>query len=306
MKVRYLTVASEDVGQRIDNYLIKQCKGVPKARLYRAIRKGEVRVNKKRVRATYRVCAADELRLPPLKQAHQVPLEVSQALVATISQAVVYEDDYILVLNKPTGFAVHKGSGVRLGVIDVLQAYHDAPLYLVHRLDRATSGCLIVAKDRRSLLALQDQLKNHQLQKHYVALLRGHLDIGPDYLVDAKLSQCGAAQGGGPKMIIDEECGQSASTYFTTIKSTNMATLVALKLGTGRTHQIRVHAKYLGHPIAGDQRYGDHRFNVLMQDYGLDRMFLHASRVVFKLHGKEYDVEAELDAALQAILVRIE
>ena len=299
MKVQYITVTEAEDGQRIDNYLVKKIKGLPKSRLYRAIRKGEVRVNKKRIRTTYRVCANDEIRIPPVTLPEVDEVHISDKLVAEVLSKIIFEDDNLIVLNKPSGFAAHKGSKVRLGIIDVLHDHFgkDAA-YLVHRLDRETSGCLLIAKNRPTLLKLHEQIKTHQIEKYYVALLDGNLGIADEMLLDAPLARIENAKPDGPKTEVDFEHGQSARTYFTTQQSNNRASLVTIKLETGRTHQIRAHAKYLDHSVAGDRRYGDDMFNIRMRKFGLDRLFLHAERIVFNLNGKKYDIKAKLDSSL--------
>jgi 23S rRNA pseudouridine955/2504/2580 synthase len=306
MKVSYITVLANDAGQRIDNYLIKKYKDVPKARLYRAVRKGEVRVNKKRVKQVYRLCEGDILRIPPFVLRPVVPLSIGAQQIKTVLDMIIYEDQQLLVVNKAAGLAVHKGTNVRAGVIEILQAHYGSDnLHLVHRLDRATSGCLLLAKDRQTLLQLQEQLKDRSMRKSYQALVQGRYSFGDNYRVDAPLYRLNDARPDGPKIMVDQQRGQSATTYFNLEYSNEQASLLTVGLATGRMHQIRVHSAYMGHPIAGDLRYGNVDFNRSMAELGLRRMFLHASCVEFSLGAKQYKVSAALDAELEAILQRL-
>jgi 23S rRNA pseudouridine955/2504/2580 synthase len=294
LSAHYILVSSEEAGQRIDNFLVKKLKGVPKSRIYKALRKGEVRVNKKRIKATYKIVAADAIRVPPLNLTPTDETHVSDKLIAQMLELIIYADDRLLVVNKPSGFAVHKGSGVRLGIIDILQAHFmPQPIYLVHRLDRDTSGCLLLAKDRATLVALHAEIKAHRVEKSYLALLQGNVGVLDNKLVDAPLLRLDAAAPDGEKVVVSND-GQEARSYFTTLQSNSIASLVEVRLETGRMHQIRAHAKYIGHPIAGDRRYGDAEFNQQMLKLGLTRLFLHAARLQFTCAGKKYDVVAEL------------
>ena len=301
MKVRFITVQAGEAGQRIDNYLIKKLKGVPKARIYRALRKGEVRVNKKRIKATYRIEAADELRIPPLQVDASATTPVSASLLQEFMQQVLFEDEQLVIINKPSGFAAHKGSKVRLGVIDILREHYGSELQLVHRIDRETSGCLLLAKNRTALLELQQQLKEHAINKEYQALLQGNLGAADEMLVDSPLEVIPGAKADGPKVMVAES-GAGAKSYFTTLQSNATATLVTVRLETGRMHQIRAHAQYIEHPIAGDRRYGSRSFNKSMSNIGLKRLFLHANKVTFSLFGKKYSATCKLPQELQSCL----
>jgi 23S rRNA pseudouridine955/2504/2580 synthase len=305
LSVKYITVSSEESGQRIDNFLVKKLKGVPKSRIYKALRKGEVRANKKRIKATYKIVVADEIRVPPLNLAKQDETHVSDKLIAQILDLIIYSDDHLLVVNKPAGFAVHKGSGVKLGIIDILQAYFlPKPIYLVHRLDRETSGCLMLAKDRETLIALHAEITSHRVEKNYVALLQGNIGVLDNQLVAAPLLRLEAAKPDGEKVIVSDN-GQEARSYFTTLQSNNIASLVRVKIETGRMHQIRAHAKYLGHPIAGDRRYGDAEFNQQMQHFSLCRLFLHAESLQFYLAGKKYNFAAKMSDDLSQVINKV-
>lgn len=305
MAVQYITVQDLDAGQRIDNYLLKKMKGVPKARLYRALRKGEVRVNKKRVKAVYRVAADDEIRIPPLKTKSVTEVEVGEKLIKEILQQIIYEDEHLFVLNKPSGFAVHKGTNVRLGIIDILQAYFvPKPIYLVHRIDRETSGCLLLAKDRDTLAGLHELMREHVVEKQYIAMLEGNVGAMDEELVDAPLKRLPSSQPDKAKAIVSED-GQMAQSYFTTLAANSVASLVNVRIATGRMHQIRAHTKYIGHPVAGDRRYGDESYNAQMRKYGLERLFLHAEKVAFRLHGKNYKFVAKLPADLVKVKAEV-
>ncbi len=305
--VRYLEIKQQDAGQRVDNFLQRHLKGVPKSHIYRILRSGEVRVNKGRVKPAYRLVTGDSVRIPPVRVGIEKVTRVPQTLLAELEAAVVFEDDQLIALNKPPGLAVHGGSGVPFGVIEALrQARPNAPmLELVHRLDKDTSGILLIAKTRALLNALHELLRDGQVDKQYLALLAGRWQGG-----ERKLSvalQRGSGKGSTPKMSVSED-GKSAETLFMPLQTFANASLMAVTLGTGRTHQIRVHAEYLGQPLAGDDKYGDFAFNREMKKFGLRRQFLHATRIRFTMpeSGQRYDIEAPLAADLQAVLERLE
>jgi 23S rRNA pseudouridine955/2504/2580 synthase len=301
-EVRRRAVDSAEAGQRIDNFLLRELKGVPKSLVYRILRRGEVRVNRGRIRPDYRLQAGDVVRIPPLRQASpDDPVHVPDALARRLDAAILHEDARLLVVNKPAGLAVHGGSGLAFGLIEVLRVLRpDAPfLELVHRLDRETSGCLMLAKSREALLALHEALRAGQVQKRYLALLGGDWRGGAR-TVDVPLEK--TVRGGEHHMAPGEE-GKEALTRFRPIERYRGATLVEAGIATGRTHQIRVHAAHIGHPLAGDTRYGDEDFNHRMRALGLKRHFLHAHSLDCPQPGGDsLLVSAPLDAELGAVL----
>ena len=304
IKVRQVEVGDAAAGQRIDNFLLAQLKGVPKSLVYRILRRGEVRVNKGRVKPSYRVAAGDQVRLPPLRLGlEKAPLRPSKALAAQLDQAVLYEDDLVLVLNKPAGLAVHGGSGISLGVIETLRALRPgAELELVHRLDRDTSGCLLVSKRRSALRRLHAQLREGTVDKRYLVLLAGRLSR-PVVEVTAPLRK-NLLQGGERMVQVDLAEGKPARTVFRSRRRLGALTLAEVQLDTGRTHQIRVHAAHLGAAVAGDDKYGDASVNARLRALGLKRLFLHAAALSFRPRDGEppIRVEAPLPEALDNVL----
>ncbi|QOL15082.1 23S rRNA pseudouridine(955/2504/2580) synthase RluC [Dickeya dianthicola] len=303
--VQFLTVSAEEAGQRIDNFLRTRLKGVPKSMIYRILRKGEVRVNKKRIKPEYKLLDGDELRIPPVRQSEREESAVSASLdkVSALADCILYEDDYLLLLNKPSGTAVHGGSGLSFGVIEALRALRPEArfLELVHRLDRDTSGVLLVAKKRSALRSLHEQLRSKGMQKDYLALVRGQWQ-----------SHCKAVQApllknvlqSGERIVRVNNEGKPSETLFKVEERFDCATLVRASPVTGRTHQIRVHAQYAGHPIAFDDRYGDREFDAQLAGTGLKRLFLHAQALRFEHPhtGETLRIEAPLDAALRYCL----
>ena len=257
-----VAITDDEAGQRIDNFLRTQLKGVPKSMIYRILRKGEVRVNKKRVKPEYKLEAGDDVRIPPIRVAEREEEAVSPKLqkVAALSDVILYEDDHILVLNKPSGTAVHGGSGLSFGVIEGLRALRPEArfLELVHRLDRDTSGVLLVAKKRSALRSLHEQLRDKGMQKDYLALVRGqwqsHIKVVQAPLLKNILQS-------GERIVRVNQEGKPSETRFKIEERYEFATLVRCSPVTGRTHQIRVHTQYAGHPIASDDRYGDRDFD---------------------------------------------
>ncbi|MDA8010829.1 MAG: RluA family pseudouridine synthase [Gammaproteobacteria bacterium] len=289
-RAEIIEVAPEQAGQRIDNFLIARCKGVPKTRLYRALRGGEVRVNGARKKPPYQLRAGDKLRIPPLRRAAPAtpPPRDAAEHVATL-----FEDECMLVVDKPAGLAAHGGSGMRYGLIEALRARHEdaAHLELAHRLDRETSGCLMLAKSRAALLDLQAQLAARRVGKDYAALVRG-VWRGGAREIDAPLRRRPGAK------------ALDARSVFAPRRQFLNCALVGVALLSGRMHQARAHAAAAGHPIAGDRRYGDRAFNREMRAAGLRRMFLHAESLRFAhpLSGMPVEVRAELPAELQAVV----
>jgi 23S rRNA pseudouridine955/2504/2580 synthase len=298
--VQYVTIDADFADQRIDNYLITRLKGVPKTRIYRILRKGEVRVNKKRIQPSYRLQAGDEVRIPPVHMDETAaPIIPSHNMMNLLKDRILYEDKNLLIINKPSGIAVHGGSGVRQGLVEILKTmYPKSPhLELAHRLDSDTSGCLILAKKRSILKELHSMLREGTIKKIYWTLTKGHWK--PNELrVDVSLRK-NWLQGGERIVRVDEE-GKTSLTIFTPLETFANATLVEAALHTGRTHQIRVHAQYRKHPIAGDEKYGDREFNKEMRDKGLKRLFLHAYSIDFTLASidQHIQVTAPLDKEL--------
>ncbi|MFV0453680.1 MAG: 23S rRNA pseudouridine(955/2504/2580) synthase RluC [Pseudomonas sp.] len=295
--VQMLEVSPEFAGQRIDNFLRNQLKGVPKTLIYRILRKGEVRVNKGRVKPEYKLQAGDLVRVPPLRLAERdEPVPLAQGLLERLEAAIVYEDKALIVLNKPAGIAVHGGSGLSYGVIEALrQLRPDAKeLELVHRLDRDTSGLLMVAKKRSMLRHLHQELRGDGVDKRYMALVRGRWESGKKQ-VNAPLLKNTLRSGERMVEVTDE--GKEALTLFRVLRRFgDFATLVEARPVTGRTHQIRVHARHAGHAIAGDSKYGDEDFSREIRELGGKRLFLHAYGLKVPLpDGGELNLEAPVD-----------
>ncbi|MDE2195920.1 MAG: 23S rRNA pseudouridine(955/2504/2580) synthase RluC [Gammaproteobacteria bacterium] len=307
-KVRRLTVDAAEAEQRLDNFLFRQLKGVPKGHVYRLLRTGQVRVNSRRVKPDYRLTAGDEIRLPPVRQAEPVErLPPGSRQLEALKDAILFEDEQLLVINKPAGMAVHGGSGVSCGVIEALRASRPEArsLELVHRLDRETSGCLLVAKKRSALRTLHAALREGRVEKHYLALLAGAWPGGERQV---RLALEKNVLQSGERMVRVAEEGKDAESHFRPLRRFAAAVLVDIAILTGRTHQIRVHAAHLGHAVLGDDKYGDREANKSCRALGLKRMFLHAHSLAFNhpAGGAPLRVTAPLDANLQAVLERLE
>ena len=275
-RVVHLEVTDDHAGQRIDNFLLRELKGVPKSRVYRILRKGEVRVNKSRIKPEYRLCEGDVVRIPPVRMAEKAPeLSVSASLEQLLGRSILFEDDRLLVVNKPSGLAVHGGSGIRQGLIEALRVMRPQArfLELVHRLDRDTSGCVMIAKKRSMLRYLHEHLRNGTIDKRYLALAAGRWP-NRRKVVSAPLLK-NTLQSGERMVSVSPE-GKKSTTEFSVIERFEGATLVEAKPITGRTHQIRVHALHVGHPLLGDDKYGDDDAYKLFRRQGLKRLFLHA------------------------------
>jgi len=295
--VRLVEVAPELAGQRIDNFLITYLKGVPKTLIYRILRKGEVRVNKGRIKPEYKLQAGDIVRVPPVRVPERdEPVPVAQGLLQRLEAAIVHEDKGLIVLNKPAGIAVHGGSGLSFGVIEAFrQLRPDAKeLELVHRLDRDTSGLLMIAKKRSMLRHLHEQLRGDGVDKRYMALVRGNWPTAQKQ-VRAPLLKSNLRS--GERMVEVNEEGKEALTLFKVLRRFgDFATMVEARPITGRTHQIRVHALHAGHCIAGDPKYGDEDFSREIRDLGGKRLFLHAYALTVPLpDGGELKLEAPVD-----------
>ncbi len=303
--VRVITISADYAGQRIDNFLCTQLKGVPKSMIYRILRKGEVRVNKKRIKPEYKLKQDDSIRIPPVRMSEPATGKVSPKLsqVASLESAVLYEDDVILVINKPSGIAVHGGSGLNFGVIEGLRALRPQArfLELVHRLDRDTSGVLLITKKRSSLRVLHQQLRDRLIDKEYLALVRGRW---PDRLRVIRAPLLRNVLQSGERIVRVSAEGKPCETRFKVEQYYADATLIKASPITGRTHQIRVHTLHAGHPIACDPRYGDRDFDRHVSKAGLSRLFLHAVSLIFThpVSGEKMRVEAPIDEALRQCL----
>lgn len=304
LKAYFVEIDESRAGQRIDNFLITELKGVPKTRIYRILRKGEVRVNKGRVGPDYKLASGDVVRVPPIRVAEETEGPSPQlAKVRQLEDCIVYEDEGLIVLNKPSGLAVHGGSGLSFGAIEGLRALRPKAkfLELVHRLDRDTSGLLLVAKKRSALLALQEQLREKTLQKRYLCLVKGKW---PAALKDVTVPLIKNELKSGERVVRVSKDGKPAHTQFRVVRRFKDCTLIEASPLTGRTHQIRVHTQHAGHPIIGDPKYGDPELNHLFAGRGIGRLFLHAASLTFSLPGlvKPMTLNAELDSALLAAL----
>ena len=305
--VREIEVGEDGVGQRIDNFLLKTLKGVPKSRIYRILRKGEVRVNRGRIKPEYRLKIGDLVRIPPIRVSEsRESVPPGERIQKLIEQNILYEDKGLLVLNKPSGLAVHGGSGVSFGVIEALRALRPEArfLELAHRLDRDTSGCLVIAKKRSVLRAFHELLRGNGMDKYYLTLVKGRWQ-GGKRRVEAPLRK--NVLKSGERVVRVSEDGKPSLSIFTPVAIYKDCSLMRVKLVTGRTHQVRVHAQFCGHPIAGDDKYGDTAFNRQMAERGLKRLFLHAAQLHFTLpESATIHVEAPLENSLQALLKRLE
>jgi len=309
--VSYVQAGEGDAGQRIDNFLSRILKDVPRSLIYRILRTGEVRVNGKRARPETRLADGDRIRLPPLqrKTDEQRAAEKSapsRSLREFVSGAIIHEDRDLIVVNKPAGVAVHGGSGLSAGVIEALRAKYPElkELELVHRLDRDTSGVLLVAKRRAVLRELHALLRERDMEKRYLALVVGRWPFGTktiDLPLKTNLKQ------GGERVVRVHAEGQQAITTFKPLQHFGkLATLLDISLGTGRTHQIRVHAAHAGHPIAGDEKYGDRERDAKLKPFGLQRMFLHAQSLTFERKGaKPFTVSAPPPPDWQAVIEKL-
>jgi len=307
-RVSQLVAESGDDGQRIDNFLMRVLKDVPRSLVYRILRTGEVRVNGGRAKPEHRLREGDRIRVPPIAVKPREPTAApSKSLREFIASSIIHDDRDLLVVNKPVGVAVHGGSGLSHGVIETLRAIHPElkELELVHRLDRDTSGCLLIAKRRAALRELHRALREREMEKHYRALLVGKWPYGRktiDLPLKTNMKQ------GGERVVRVHSDGQHAESTFDPLKHFGkLATFMDVRIGTGRTHQIRVHSAHAGHPIAGDEKYGDRERDADLKPFGLKRMFLHAHSLAFERPGsaETFSVTAPLPDELQAVLDRL-
>ena len=306
-KVTWVDVLPDQSGQRIDNFLRTKLKGVPKSLIYRLLRKGEIRVNKKRIKPEYKIQSGDLIRIAPVRvpeKGESAP--ASESLLELLDRSVLFEDDRLLVINKPSGLAVHGGSGVALGLIEAIRQLRPSAhfLELVHRLDRDTSGCIMIAKKRSTLRLLHEALRQRRVEKIYQALVVGRWDSRQKF-VDAPLLRDELRS--GERLVRVDQQGKPSYTGFTVLRRFgDVATLVEARPRTGRTHQIRVHAQFVGHPIVGDIKYTPDNQNLWFKERGLKRLMLHAAGLVVELtEGVKIKVSAPLDANLSAIIDKL-
>lgn len=294
----------EREGQRIDNFLLYTLKKAPKSLIYRILRTGQVRVNGKRIKPDYKLVAGDLVRIPPVQLApdHE-PALASANQLQSLSKQLVFEDRLFLVLNKPSGLASHGGSGIELGAIERLRQLRPQDnLELVHRLDRDTSGILLLARKHSALRAVQEKIRLGQVRKRYLALLVGRMPK-PLINVDAPLRK--SILRGGERMVAVDASGKPSRSQFRLIEQYPGYAYVEVLIDTGRTHQIRVHSQHLGLPVAGDDKYGDSQANKALRGLGLRRLFLHAAELQFTLESGPYAFSAPLPEDLQAFLSRL-
>lgn len=272
--VTRVMVDADSVGQRIDNFLRKHLHDIPNGHIYRIIRTGQVRVNGKRIKPTYRLVESDELRLPPLMRTPSGVQRAPDGLCQRLESALIHEDDELLVLNKPAGVAVHGGSDIAFGVIETLRQSRENPrLELIHRLDRETSGCLLIAKTLQATRSYQDMFRHREVQKHYRALVCGCWVADAERMA-VSLTKCRDKQ--GEQRVVSDRNGRSAESFFTSVQHLASATEVDVRITTGRMHQIRAHAAMAQHPVIGDRKYGDRENNGAFRRMGLKRLYLHA------------------------------
>ncbi|WP_462177134.1 23S rRNA pseudouridine(955/2504/2580) synthase RluC [Pseudoalteromonas gelatinilytica] len=309
LQVSFVTIGEDHLGQRIDNFLITHLKGVPKSAVYKILRKGEVRVNKKRIKPVYKLQLNDVIRIPPIKVAEKeefVPKQLDK--VKQLEEAILFEDKYLMVINKPSGMAVHGGSGLSYGLIEALRVLRpeERSLELVHRLDRDTSGCLLISKRRSVLTDLHKQLREKTMEKNYWALVDGQWDAKTKNVTERLRKN--TLKSGERVVRVDNTEGKPSHTRFRVLERYAECSLVQATPVTGRTHQIRVHTQCKGHPIACDDKYGVAEFDQYVNKLtGLNRLFLHAHDLRF-MHPKNettMHVEAPLDNALQNCIKKL-
>jgi len=296
--VSLVEITAAQLDQRLDNFLLKQLGNLPRSRIYRIIRKGEVRVNKKRSKPDYKLQIGDQVRIPPVRLNPELrdKSKPPQYLLAKLEQAIVFENEHILIINKPPGLAVHAGSGVDYGVIDAMRLLRPADdIELVHRLDRDTSGCLLLALHRQALLEMQVILQNRSISKKYNAVVKGSWPLKLTEITHALIKT--HLSNGERRMRVDD-AGKQALSRITVLHSGKLYSLIQVELVTGRTHQIRVHCQAEGHEIAGDDKYGDAGFNRAMRKHGIRRLMLHASSL--ELPQGKYTPEVVINAPLPA------
>ncbi|MDT8281225.1 MAG: RluA family pseudouridine synthase [Gammaproteobacteria bacterium] len=304
--VSQINIDENQAGQRIDNFLMKHLKGVPRSHIYRLLRSGQVRINSGRIKPHYKLQPGDVLRVPPVVIKENDSGQIPQGVLQKLESAIIFENDDIIAINKPAGIAVHKGSGLNFGVIEAFrQLLPEQPLELVHRLDRDTSGCLLLAKNRQILAELHELLRQEKLthiEKTYIALLDGLWTQGKT-TIDIGLSKI---KRGGEHIVQIDKHGDRAISHFERIESfaeqtARACSLMKITIDTGRTHQIRVHAQHSGHPIIGDSKYGNKEANRYYREAGLKRQFLHAAQLYLPLPDP-ITIKAPLSDELEALL----
>lgn len=305
--VQHREIDAEAAGQRLDNFLLGELKGVPRSHVYRLIRSGQVRINSGRTAPSYRLKAGDRVRVPPVGTRPKVPPAATPDSLDWLSERILFEDGRMLVVDKPAGLAVHGGSNVSLGLIEALRLLRPEckDLELVHRLDRGTSGVLLLAKRRSALRALHALLREGRVDKRYLTLVKGQWKKATSD-IDAPLVT--RRVGGEARVKVDPEGKQARSSFRLLDRFGKKASLLEVTIATGRTHQIRVHAAHAGHPVAGDERYGDKDFNEYLRSFGLERMFLHAHSLSFEWPetGESFSASAPLPSELKSVLTTLE
>jgi 23S rRNA pseudouridine955/2504/2580 synthase len=306
-KVRQQPIDAETAGQRLDNFLLGALKGVPRSHVYRLIRSGQVRVNSGRVNPKYRLVEGDVVRVPPVAAKPVTPPVAAPDALAWLADRVLYEDSRILVIDKPAGLAVHGGSSVSLGCIEALRLLRPEAkdLELAHRLDRGTSGVLLLAKRRSALRVLHQLLREGGVDKRYLTLVKGRW---PEATLEVDAPLVTRRVSGEARVKVDPSGKPAQSTFRVLEHYGKTASLLEVAIATGRTHQIRVHANHVGHPVAGDDRYGDDDFNAYLKTFGLQRMFLHAHSLEFDWPetGETFSVSAPLPTDLRDVLTALE
>lgn len=303
--VSWFDINEDNDGQRLDNFLITRLKGVPKSRIYRLVRKGEVRVNKGRKKPEYRLKTGDKVRIPPINLAERVANKTSPGNLSWLEERILYEDKQVIVMDKPSGMAVHGGSGISLGLIEAMRILRRQSrfLELVHRLDRDTSGCIILAKKRSILVSLHTQLQDHKIDKRYLALIKGDWQ-GGSKKISANLERVAGPK--GERMVRVSAAGKASTSIIKPMQKFQEYTLVEIQLKTGRTHQARVHCAHLSQPITGDDRYGDPDTNKNLAKIGLKRLFLHAASIEFLSNeNKKIKIKAPLPSELKKVLTKL-
>ncbi len=306
--VSHVTISDAQAGQRIDNFLLKHLKGVPKSHIYRLLRSGQVRINSGRIKPHYKLCAGDALRLPPVRISENQSSPVPEPVIQLLKDAIIFDNDDLIAINKPSGLAVHKGSGLSFGIIEAFrQIDPEQPLELVHRLDRETSGCLLLAKNRQVLAQLHEMLRHEtvmHMEKTYLALLDGIWTQGKK-TIDTGISKI---KRGGEHIMQVDATGDRAISHFQPLEifenNKRPCSLMQITIDTGRTHQIRVHARHCGHAIIGDSKYGDKEANRTFRELGLKRLFLHAKRLYLPLVDP-ITLDAPLSDELQRLLQKL-
>ncbi len=303
-KVSLVTIDDDQAGQRIDNFLVKHLKGVPKSHIYRLLRSGQVRVNSGRKKPHYKLQPDDILRIPPVRITENETTQIPSSITQTLKNSILFEDDNIIAINKPSGIAVHKGSGLRFGIIEAFrQMYPERSIELVHRLDRETSGCLLLAKNRQILTQLHELLRHEKIvriEKTYIALLNGQWQDG-NKTVDTGISK---VKRSGEHMMQTDASGDRAISHFEPLEIFERCSLMKITIETGRTHQIRVHAQHCSHPVIGDSKYGDKKANQFFRGLGLKRLFLHAQQLHLPL-ADPITIDAPLSDDLERLLKQL-